>query len=68
MRLSLPGEESRPFKVKNEDTIQFGVDYRNGVEENTKCVSMKIFITYPKEQQKQQQQLPQQKYIPMPTK
>jgi len=45
MRLSLPGEESKPFKLKNGDTIQFGVDYRGSVDHTTKCVSMTIEIT-----------------------
>jgi len=45
MRLSLPGEESRPFKLKNGDTIQFGVDYRGTVDHSSKCVSVTIELS-----------------------
>jgi len=42
MRLSLPGEESKPFKLKNGDTIQLGVDYRGSIDNSTKCVSVTV--------------------------
>ncbi len=45
MRLSLPGEESKPFKLKNGDTIQLGVDYRGSVENTAKCVSMTVELS-----------------------
>ena len=45
MRLSLPGEESKPFKLKTGDTIQLGVDYRGSVDNATKCVSMTIELS-----------------------
>ena len=38
MRLSLPGEESKPFKIKNGDAIQFGVDRRGSNEADMTCV------------------------------
>jgi hypothetical protein len=37
MRLSLPGEESKPFKIKNGDAVQFGVDRRGADDDNMKC-------------------------------
>lgn len=45
MRLSQPHEESKPFKIKNGDIIQFGVDYRQGTTDNTKCVSFKCTLS-----------------------
>jgi len=43
MRLSLPGEESKPFKLKNNDLIQLGVDYMGGVEGTNKKKADIIF-------------------------
>jgi len=45
MRLSLPGEESKPFKLKNGDTIQLGVDYRGSIDNSTKCVSVTVELS-----------------------
>ena len=45
MRLSLPGEESKPFKLQTGDTIQFGVDYRGTADNASKCVSMTIEVS-----------------------
>lgn len=48
MRLSLPGDESKPFKLKTGDIIQFGVDYRGGSDDNTKCVAMTVELSFRK--------------------
>ena len=45
MRLSLPGEESKPFKVKNGDAVQFGVDRRGADEDNMKAVAYSIELS-----------------------
>lgn len=44
MRLSEPGKESKPFKLHDNDIVQFGVDFRGSEENEAKCVSMKINI------------------------
>jgi len=48
MRLSLPGEESKPFKLKNGDAIQFGVDRRGTNTDDMKCVAMTIELSFRK--------------------
>jgi len=48
MRLSLPGEESKPFKLKNGDTVQFGVDRKGGTTPDTKCVSVTVELSFKK--------------------
>lgn len=48
MRLSLPGEESKPFKLKNGDAIQFGVDRRGSNADDMKCVAMTIELSFRK--------------------
>ncbi|KAK0557541.1 hypothetical protein OC846_000329 [Tilletia horrida] len=42
IRLSAPGVESRPFRIKDGDVIQLGVDYQGGTEEIYRCVKMRI--------------------------
>ncbi|KAE8214261.1 hypothetical protein CF327_g2302 [Tilletia walkeri] len=42
IRLSAPGAESRPFRIKDGDVIQLGVDYQGGTEEIYRCVKMRI--------------------------
>lgn len=44
MRLSEPGKESRPYRLHTNDTVQFGVDYKNAEDDNNRCVSVKIEI------------------------
>ena len=39
MRLSPTGKESRPYPVKENDHIQFGIDYRGKTEGNTQLVN-----------------------------
>lgn len=48
MRLSLPGEESKPFKIKNGDAIQFGVDRRGTDDDNMKCVAFTVELSFRK--------------------
>jgi len=48
MRLSLPGEESKPFKIKNGDAIQFGVDRRGTEEDSMKCVAFTVELSFRK--------------------
>jgi len=68
MRLSLPGEESKPFKLKNGDTIQLGVDRKGGTTPDTKCVSMACELSLKKSEPKRQSTVPQQSYSqPPPT-
>ncbi|CAD6893585.1 unnamed protein product [Tilletia caries] len=37
-----PGVESSPFRIKDGDVIQLGVDYQGGTEEIYRCVKMRI--------------------------
>ncbi|KAI8980956.1 SMAD/FHA domain-containing protein [Pilobolus umbonatus] len=43
-RLCPPNEESNPFKLKSNDIIQLGVDYKGGTEEIFRCVRMRLEI------------------------
>ncbi|KAI8847045.1 SMAD/FHA domain-containing protein [Chytridium lagenaria] len=42
MRLSPSGKESRPYPVKENDVIQFGVDYKGKTEDIFKCITVKV--------------------------
>lgn len=42
MRLSEPGKESKPYRLKPGDVIQFGVDYKGATEDNARCVSVRV--------------------------
>ncbi|KAK0520784.1 hypothetical protein OC834_006905 [Tilletia horrida] len=42
IRLSAPGVESRPFRIKDGDVVQLGVDYQGGTEEIYRCVKMRV--------------------------
>lgn len=46
MRLSMPGDESKPFKIKTGDVIQFGVDRRGAEEDDMKCVCMTVEVSF----------------------
>lgn len=42
MRLSEPSKESKPYRLKPGDVIQFGVDYKGATEDNARCVSIRV--------------------------
>jgi len=46
MRLGEPGKESKPFKIRTGDIIQFGVDFRGTgdapIPDDSRCVSVKV--------------------------
>jgi len=42
IRLSAPGVESRPHRIKDGDVVQLGVDYQGGTEEIYRCVKMRV--------------------------
>jgi hypothetical protein len=42
IRLSGPGLESRPFRTRDGDVLQLGVDYQGGAEEIYRCVKIKL--------------------------
>lgn len=42
IRLSGPGNESRPFPLRDGDVLQLGVDYQGGTEEMYRCVKMRV--------------------------
>ncbi|KAJ3210463.1 hypothetical protein HDU67_005272 [Dinochytrium kinnereticum] len=42
MRLSPSGKESRPYPIKENDVIQFGVDYKGKTEDIFKCITVKV--------------------------
>lgn len=42
IRLSQPGQESRPFPVKDGDVVQLGIDFRGGEEMIFRCVKIRI--------------------------
>jgi hypothetical protein len=42
IRLSGPGLESRPFRARDGDILQLGVDYQGGAEEIYRCVKVKL--------------------------
>ncbi|CAO3665911.1 unnamed protein product [Rhizopus stolonifer] len=46
-RLSPPNESSSPSILKNNDTVQLGVDYQGGAEEFYRCVRIRIEIKDP---------------------
>lgn len=51
MRLGEPGKESKPFKIRAGDILQFGVDFKGaadqpgGASEDSKCVSVRVDIS-----------------------
>lgn len=42
VRLSPPGQESRPYEVHDGDTIQLGIDFKGGEEVIFRCVKIRI--------------------------
>ncbi|KAF2806517.1 uncharacterized protein BDZ99DRAFT_394434 [Mytilinidion resinicola] len=42
IRLSQPNQESKPFKVKDGDVVQLGIDFRGGEEMIFRCVKIRI--------------------------
>jgi len=42
MRLSEPSKESKPYRLKPGDVIQFGVDYKGATEDNARCISIRV--------------------------
>ncbi|KAI0067035.1 SMAD/FHA domain-containing protein [Artomyces pyxidatus] len=44
VRLSAANQESRPFELKDGDTLQLGVDYQGGTEDIYKCVRIRVEI------------------------
>lgn len=44
IRLSPPGQESKPTMLSEGDTIQFGIDFRGGTEEVYRCVRTKVEV------------------------
>lgn len=44
IRLSPPGQESKPTLLSDGDAIQFGIDFRGGTEEVYRCVRTKVEV------------------------
>lgn len=44
VRLSAANSDSRPFELKDGDTLQLGVDYQGGTEDIYKCVRIRVEI------------------------
>ncbi|KAH9965275.1 hypothetical protein BC827DRAFT_1183518 [Russula dissimulans] len=44
VRLSPASHDSRPFELKDGDTLQLGVDYQGGTEDIYKCVRIRVEI------------------------
>ena len=44
VRLSPASQDSRPFELKDGDTLQLGVDYQGGTEDIYKCVRIRVEI------------------------
>ncbi|KAK4553880.1 hypothetical protein LTR86_009055 [Recurvomyces mirabilis] len=42
VRLSPPGQESRPFEVRDGDTVQLGIDFKGGEEVIFRCVKIRV--------------------------
>lgn len=42
VRLSPPGQESRPFSVNDGDVVQLGIDFKGGEEAIYRCVKIRI--------------------------
>jgi pSer/pThr/pTyr-binding forkhead associated (FHA) protein len=42
IRLSQPNQESKPFKIKDGDIIQLGIDFRGGEEMIFRCVKIRV--------------------------
>jgi hypothetical protein len=42
MRLSEPSKESKPYRLKPGDVIQFGVDYKGATEDNARSISVRV--------------------------
>lgn len=42
IRLSPPGQESKPFPVNDGDTVQLGIDFKGGEEMIFRCVKMRL--------------------------
>lgn len=42
IRLSPPGEESRPYAIKDGDLVQLGIDFKGGEEMIFRCVKIRI--------------------------
>jgi pSer/pThr/pTyr-binding forkhead associated (FHA) protein len=44
IRLSAANQDSRPYELKDGDTLQLGVDYQGGTEDIFKCVRIRVEI------------------------
>ncbi|KKA28060.1 hypothetical protein TD95_001560 [Thielaviopsis punctulata] len=44
VRLSSPGQESKPFRIKDGDIVQLGIDFRGGEETMFRCVKMRVEV------------------------
>lgn len=42
IRLSPPGQESKPFPVNDGDVVQLGIDFKGGEEMIFRCVKMRL--------------------------
>ena len=42
IRLSQPGQESKPFPIKDGDVVQLGIDFKGGEEMIFRCVKIRI--------------------------
>jgi pSer/pThr/pTyr-binding forkhead associated (FHA) protein len=42
IRLSQPNVESKPFRIKDGDIIQLGIDFRGGEEMIFRCVKIRV--------------------------
>jgi len=42
IRLSQPGQESKPWPVKDGDIVQLGIDFKGGEEAIFRCVKIRI--------------------------
>lgn len=42
VRMSESGVESRPYKLKSGDVVQFGVDHKSAVDDTQRCVQVRV--------------------------
>jgi pSer/pThr/pTyr-binding forkhead associated (FHA) protein len=42
IRLSQPGQESKPWAIKDGDIVQLGIDFKGGEEAIFRCVKIRI--------------------------
>lgn len=61
IRLSPPGQESKPFPVNDGDVVQLGIDFKGGEEMIFRCVKMRLELN-----RGWQNKLNKFKYVPIP--